>query len=76
VVTTVKCRRCGTAENLDPIIAPGQKWIIKSLYFTEREWEALTKRSNAMRGVSGPAELLQMEIAKFLSSVLSQKCDK
>lgn len=70
VVTTVKCRRCGTADNLDPIIAPGQKWIIKSLHFTEREWEALTKRANAMRGVSGPSELLQLEIAKSLARPL------
>jgi hypothetical protein len=66
-ITTVKCLKCGADDGLDPIIAPDQKWIIKPIHFTEREWEALTTRANAMRGVSGPSELLELEIARFLA---------
>ena len=47
VVTTVKCRRCGAVNDLDPISAPGAKWNVKPIHFTERQWEALAARASA-----------------------------
>jgi hypothetical protein len=67
-VTTVKCHKCGAVENLDPIADPGQRWIVKPVHFTERQWETLGALAKAIPGVGGPVEFLRLAIARFLTS--------
>lgn len=67
-MTTVKCHKCGAVENLDPIADPGQRWIVKPVHFTERQWETLGALAKAIPGVGGPVEFLRLAIARFLTS--------
>jgi hypothetical protein len=65
-VTTAKCRRCGAADNLDPM-AQGEKMVSNSIPFSDGEWKRLVAHARATPWVRSPLEFIRLAVDRALS---------
>ena len=63
----MKCRRCGAADNLDPMDARGEKMVSKPVQFGDREWKRLVARAKVTPGVRSPSEFVRLALDRALS---------